>query len=240
MSIIYTKKRRMNLTSVIAFVLCLLLVAGNTAFAYPYLQLDASPAVYDPISESILATLPQFTLYALVNSTASGADLTDTFYISAALVPSVPEAEPGLEPDLGSFDFDGITYNVVGTMTYGTPPLEEYLSDELPPHGVFETYFYEYDFTLLPSNRAVLYNSMDTTDGLVPDPGGALYYEDFNVDVSNLDNRYTLTFDFYTKDADGISQFAPFSHNVVTPTPGAVILGMLGLGVAGIKLRKFA
>ena len=240
MSIIYTKKRRMNLTSVIVFVLCLLLVAGNTAFAYPYLQLDASPAVYDPISESILTTLPQFTLYALVNSTASGADLTDTFYISAALVPSVPEAEPGLEPDLGSFDFDGITYNVVGTMTYGTPPLEEYLSDELPPHGVFETYFYEYDFTLLPSNRAVLYNSMDTTDGLVPDPGGALYYEDFNVDVSNLDNRYTLTFDFYTQDADGIGQFAPFSHNVVTPTPGAVILGMLGLGVAGIKLRKFA
>ena len=41
-------------------------------------------------------------------------------------------------------------------------------------------------------------------------------------------------------DADGIAKFAPFSHNVLTPVTASVILGMLGLGVVGLKLRKFA
>ena len=244
MSASRTTKRHMNLMSVIVFVTCLLLVGGNAVFAYPYLQLDAEPAVYDPISESILTTVPQFTLYALVNSEAPDADLTDTFYISAALVPSIPEADPDEKPDLGSFYFDGIEYDVVGSMAYGTPPLEEHLSDELPPHGVYETYFYEFDFPLDPTNTAFLYDSMvdpgGLEGGLDTDPAGTLIYEDFSVDVSNLATGYDLTFDFYTLDSDGIAKFAPFSHNVVTPVPASVILGMLGLGVVGLKLRKFA
>lgn len=40
-------------------------------------------------------------------------------------------------------------------------------------------------------------------------------------------------------DGDGIP--GDFSDSfILTPTPGAVVLGMLGLGVAGLKLRKFA
>jgi len=40
---------------------------------------------------------------------------------------------------------------------------------------------------------------------------------------------------------DTIDKFAPFSHDVThAPVPGAVLLGLLGLCVAGVKLRKFA
>lgn len=243
MSAAHTTKRHMNLMSVIVFVLCLLFVAGNTVFAEPYLMLDASPAIYDPISESILATDPVFTLYALVNSEAPEAIedpfLTETFYLAVAVVPDPGYSEPG--PDLGSYVFDGITLDIVGDMTYGNPPLEEYLKqNDLPSHGVYETYFHEYSFTLDPDNKATLYNSMVTPGGPSDDPLGTLYYQAFDVDVSGLISPYQMHFDLYTKSSPYVDKFAPFSHTVTTPIPASVILGMLGLGVVGLKLRKYA
>ena len=235
--------RHMNLMSVILFVACLLLLSGNTVFAVPYLQLDAHPASYvDGGEQSIVTTDLQFTLYALVNSESPDAPdpfVGGTFWLSIAVIPDPGESDPG--PDLGTYDFDGVTFDVVGNMTYGTPPIEAYMkSMNLPSHGVFETYYREFSFPLDLSKKAVLYNSQDTPGGLVPDSNGSLYYEDFLVDASGMDSGYFLHFDLYTKD-DGIDKFAPFSHDVThTPVPGAVMLGILGLGVAGWKLRKFA
>jgi len=249
MSVVLTVKRRMNLMSVIVFVPCLLLVGGNAVFAEPYLQLDANPATYlSAPEESIFATEAEFTLYALVNSEASEYDPASTFYLSAALVPN-PGEPPG--PDLGSYDFDGSTFNVVGTMEYGTPPIEVYLeTHDLPSHGIYETYYHEYSFTIPETSEAVLYDSQITQGGptnLTPGPDDKIVlYKAFDVDVSGLASGYVMHFDLYTYGLNkqgilAIDNFAPFSHDLVTiPTPGAVVLGMLGLGVAGLKLRKFA
>jgi len=231
----------MNLMSVILLVPCLLLVSGNAVFAEPYLMLDASPAIYlGAPEESIFATEQVFTLYALVNSEAPESDLTETFYLSAALVPNPGESDPG--PDLGSYDFDGSTFNVVGTMDYGIPPIGLVSPPGLlPPHGVYETYYREHEFTLDLNNRATLYNSMVTPGGPTDNPLGTLYYQAFEVDASGLDSGYVLHFDLYTKGSLSIDKFAPFSHDLVhTPIPASVILGILGLGVAGWKLRKYA
>jgi hypothetical protein len=127
-------------------------------------------------------------------------------------------------------------------MKYGTPPIEEYLKqNDLPSHGIYETYFHEYSFMLNLNNRATLYNSMITPGGPTDNPTGTLYYQAFDVDVSGLTSGYTMHFDLYTKSSPTVDMFAPFSHDLLaTPVPASVILGMLGLGVVGLKLRKFA
>ncbi len=53
---------------VTVFAVFLVLVPGSSVFAEPYLQLDATSAIYlyEP-EESIFSTEYQFTLYALVN-----------------------------------------------------------------------------------------------------------------------------------------------------------------------------
>ena len=221
-------------------------------FAYPYLQLDANPATYvGPPEESVVTIGPVFTLYALVNSEApkwSKSDLTDEdrFYISVAIIPDPGYSEQG--PVLGSYDFGGKTFNVTAggvdyvEMAYGVPPLDAELKVRvLPDHGVFDTYYREHEFTLEPTGRADLYNSQDDFGGPGPflNPEGDLYFQAFSVDASNLESGSVLHFDFYTK-GSGIDNFAPFSKDVTTPVPGAVLLGLFGLGVAGVKLRKFA
>jgi len=244
MSASRTAKRHMNLMSVIVFVAGLLLVSGNTVFAVPYLQLDAHPAEYVyGDEESIVTTDLKFTLYALIDSTSSYFDFDDIFYIAAAIVPN-PGEPPG--PDLGSYKFgDDTPIDVVGDMTYGTPPLEEYLkSEDLPSHAIYITYFHEYPFTLASASTTALYDSQTDPGG--PDPAitsGPLYYQEFEVDVSGLDSGYLMHFDFYTKLEleDTIDKFVPFSHDVTAaPIPASVILGILGMSVVGLKLRKFA
>ena len=265
MSASRTVKRHMNLMSVIVFVACLLLVGGNAAFAENYLQLDADPAtyVYGLVygeGESIVTTDPEFTLYALVNSKSGNAHEAfaadpfvlanvGSFYISGALVPSQLE-NPSL--DLGSILFAGEEIDVVDEMTFGTPPIEVDLTNkDLPSHGIFETYYFERSFTLNPAKRAALYDSQLAPGGPLPIVAdGPLYFQDFEVDISELTAEYGIHFDLYTYIWDeGLGEFgeyvldkkAPFSHDVTaTPVPGAVLLGILGLGVAGVKLRKFA
>ena len=248
MSAAHTTKRHMNLISVIVFVSCLLLVSGNAAFAVPYLQLDASPAVYVGGDEESVVTLGDvFTVYALVNSVAPAApvpiDLSKKYYLSIAIVPQVDTPT-----DLGSFTFDDgtgpiETIVVTADMQYGIPPVAEAIYQDFPSHGIFKTYFIEKTFTLTGATRTALYDVQDGAGGPgADDPEGLLYYQAFDIDATNLFSGTFLHVDLYTEYNEGI-KFAPPSHDLQhVPVPGAVLLGMLGLGVAvaGIKLRKFA
>ncbi len=250
MSAAHKTKRHMNSMSVIVFVLCLLLVSGNTVFAIPYLQLDADPStyvyglVYGEV-DSIVTTDAEFTLYALVDSTQGS--IAGSFYISGALVPTQSETDP--PPDLGSIFFAGEEIDVAGEMTYGTPPIEvDLASKDLPSHGIFETYYFERSFTLDPAKRAALYDSQFAPGGPLPVVAdGPLYFQDFEVDISGLYPGYGIHFDLYTYRWDErrgeyvLAEKAPFSHDVTAiPIPASVILGILGMGVVGLKLRKFA
>jgi hypothetical protein len=226
------------------------------------LQLDAYPGayVYGDVygeDESVIATDPQFTLYALVNSISGNANeafaadpfiLGDvgSFYISGALVPT--QSETSTPPTLGSILFDGEEIDVVAEMPPGTPPRGVFLeSKDLPSHGIFETYYFERSFTLDATKRAALYDSqlVDLSGPLPVVADGPLYFQDFEVDVSGLAAGYGIHFDLYTCTVNKhgipiIDRFAPFSHDVTTPVPASVILVILGMGVAGLKLRKYA
>ncbi|HBG45513.1 MAG TPA: hypothetical protein DDW94_00825 [Deltaproteobacteria bacterium] len=204
---------------------------AGAAYAEPTLQLDILDGVYDTNTETIVATSDQFTLYALLLPDQDTL-LGDTFYISAALVP-----QTSTSTDLGSFTFNGTTIDVTADMVYGVPPLEANLAfdaNDLSKHGIFPTYFAEFEFTFDPNNTATAYNTQDDAgEGPTPDPNGTMYFEDFLVDVSNLDGDYTIHFDLYTK--DGVEgdidrdEFAPFSHDAESgprqvPEPSTLLL----------------
>jgi len=232
--------------SVIAvFLLCLLLAGGG--FAEPYLQLDATDSVYlSAPEESIHPTEPVFTLYALVNSDSGNivgdgnGDVDGFFYLSAAVTPKQLLSDP--DPDLGYFVLDGITIAVAGDMSYGAPPIDaDKNKDEIARHGIYDTYYYEHEFSLDPAKRTALYNSMDNPGG--PGPvvaDGPLYYQDFEVDVRGMAPGYAIHIDLFTKTSEGkLEFFAPFSHDLVTvPVPGAFLLGSIGIGLATSLLKR--
>ena len=251
----HAKVKRASLMSITGFVLIFLLTANATVFAEPYLQLDARPAVWLSIlpddEESLYSADLQFTLYALVNSDSGNIQgegdggIDGFFYLSAALIPK--QLELSSPPDLGSIILDNIPIAVVGDMSYGTPPIDvDRNPDEISRHGIFDTYYFEHEFALNPAENppVAVYNSQENPGGPDLTTTGLLYYEDFEVDISGLHPDYAIHFDLYTKTPDGTLEFfAPFSHDLTTthtPTPGAVLLGMLGLSVAGVKLRKVA
>lgn len=231
----------------LVFVPFLLLALSSVAFAEPYLQLDGSGGWYVGSPEESIVTDPVFDLYALVNSTSNAFKPTDLFYLSVAVTPS----EDGTgSPDYGSFDIAGpgiigtATVNVTGDMVYGTPPIATVTNKDLPSHGVFPTYYTEFEFDLDGHQTAALYNSQDNPGGPTV-AGSDLWYQTFAIDASGFDfgdGERSLHFDLFTVNGDGtIDKFAPFSHDLtVVPVPGAVLLGFIGLSAAGLKLRKFA
>ncbi len=229
----------------LAVLLCsafLLLSAGKAA-AVPTLQLDILGGTYDPVTETIVASSSTFQLYAYLIPNSRN-PIGDTYSISAALVPqTVP---PG--GSLGSFMVNGTTIGVTSGMYYGIPPLEAYLAPDpgdLPPHGIFQTYFREFSFQFSPSNRAAVYNTQDNPGtGPTSQSNGGMYYQMFTIDTSLLAAGYAIHFDLYNTiigsnpaDVD-ISQFAPFSHDAESRrVPEASTLFLLGAGlVAGVAL----
>jgi hypothetical protein len=146
-------------------------------------------------------------------------------------------------------------------MTYGVPPIDTVYSQlhdagDLAGHGIFDTYFKQFEFQFSSSNVSGQYNTQDDT-GQGPISGTGMYYMAFNVDTSGLSSDYVVHFDLYnTKlcanssgkcDGSGdvdITQFAPFSHDAESghkvPEPSTLLLlgsGLLGLGLFG-RRRK--
>lgn len=211
-------------------VTALLALLPSSAAALPMLQLDITGGFYDTTTETIVAASREFTLHAILTpkSGEAGAYVDKTFYISAALVPKVG---PGAS-DLGSFTFAGTTVAATGGMTYGNPPIEgagDHDGGDLPPHGIFETYYREFRFQFAPGSRTVAYNTQTSPGGLSLSSQGTAYYASFAVNTVLLNPAYTVHFDLYdevivrkkkdpTVDVD-VDDFAPFSHDAQSPPP---------------------
>ncbi len=228
------------------------LIAAGPVLAQPTLQLDILNGVYDDTTDTIVATSDQFTLFALLIPDQD-TTIADTFFISAAVVPQTGPADV----DLGSFTFNGATIDVTADMLFGVPPLEANLAfdpGDLSQHGIFPTFFTEFAFTFDPANTATAYNSQDDAgQGPTPDPNGDMFFEDFLVDVSDLDEGVRIHFDLYTKEAVNgdidVDEFAPFSHdaesgngngngNGQVPEPGTLALLAATLGMGAVFRRK--
>ena len=65
-------------------------------------------------------------------------------------------------------------------------------------------------------------------------------YLDFFTDNTEIDFGTLEGIGFLVGFADKSNSYSDTLHTSVVPVPAAVILGILGLGVAGIKLRKYA
>lgn len=221
--------------------LALVLITSPSLFAIPVLQLDILGGVYDNSTQTTVATTSSFTLRALFK----GPLVPDSYYISAAISPGLPETSP--VPNFGSVNVDGNTY-LPSAFNYGTPPVDVIDTDpdgiDLQPHGIFPTYYLEFGFAFDPSHTVSAYNVQ--SDDAAP---GILYYHDFTIDVSGLAGAYVLHFDLYSegmKHGDyGVDCFAPFSkdaesgHTNLVPDRGsALVLFTMGLALLGVWRRK--
>ncbi len=186
----------MRTTKIIITASLIVLFTATVAAAIPSLQLDILNGTYNDHSDTIVATSDPFTLYAYLIPRQK-TSLTDTYYISAAVVPKTGPSDK----DLGSFIFDGVTTSVTGSMVYGNPPVEIQQNKDpgdLQKHGIFPTYFIQFAFQFDENNKADSYDTAeDPGKGPTPDADGTMYFESFSVDVSNLADHYLIHFDLY-------------------------------------------
>lgn len=231
------------------FTLAVLGCVPLEAYALPTLQLDIAGGRYNHTTDTIVTANDVFTLYALLSPNRYNA-LSDTYYISAAVTPQVHTPQ-----SLGSFAFNGSTVNITSGMDYGVPPLEAILGSDrgdMPTHGIFPTYFKQFEFQFNSANSIESYNSEDRArSGSSIDTAysstGEMYFAAFDLDVSSLSPGYELHFDLYnttlnkyTGDVD-ITKFAPFSHDAETsstsvPEPGTLLL--MGSGLTGLYFSR--
>lgn len=217
---------------------------ATNAYALPSMQLDADPSEYIwGDEESSVVSESEFTLYALLDPDKLPApDYNDgwRYFISASLTPPTDDITSG--GPYGSFTFNGTTVNVNTTdMVFGTPPYElELLSDkQVSPHGVFPTYFWEYELDFDGAPSTDWYN---VQTGEV-NPNDSLLYRTFLVNFANLTGGLNLHFDMYAVNGDGDFEVAPYSKDVQTttsvPEPSTVLLFGIGLvGLAGMSRRR--
>lgn len=236
-----------------AAALALTAVCG-TAYAVPTLQLGGNTGAYcnsvgaGTCDETWILTGSSFNLTAFLTPGNSSLTTGMTYYISVAVVPQT--LPPG--GSYGSFTIGGTTVNVTQDMFYGTPPLDTVykgLYGDLPGHGIFETYFYEFAFTFSASDMAELCASGGNINTQTDPSGGWClggsvssdqFFKNIAVDISNLSSSIALHFDLYNEDVKNctgqmncstvvsVDDFAPFSHDAQTSSGTSGTSGTTG------------
>jgi len=212
-----------------------LVAVSNWANAIPTLQLGIAGGTYDSSTDTVIASTSSFSLYAyLIADTRN--PLGDIYTVSMALSPQVDSAA-----DLGSFTVNGDPIDVTSGMIYGVPPLDATVettpggdSEDLQTHGMFPTFFIERSFSFSAGDQSAPFD-VEENPSFGPQPGTGMYFKKFDVDVTNLDEAYSIHFDLYntapiteetctgrgqakvctttvTGELD-ITEFAPFSHD---------------------------
>ncbi len=206
---------------------------SGAAIATPSLQLDIVGGTYNgdentpPEDMEIYSDI--YTVRALKNDDGFN---NATFYLSIALT-TLDGDSVSASGNYGTISIDSDEYNVTDDMIYGTPPAESYTGNaadnDLPPHGIFPTWYLALSFQFDESNLINDYNVEDVTAAnLRPEPCTSvssceedpLYYADFVINTTGLSDAFGLHYDLYRLEEDSaregnlqVVDKAPFSHD---------------------------
>ncbi|MHC4298053.1 MAG: hypothetical protein ACYS7Y_12190 [Planctomycetota bacterium] len=219
MSLLYTMKYRMYL---LIFVLAVLLFVSAEARAdlYGFYNISANSAVDAAIGEAQLfvdVTDPGGgqALFTFINTGPEASSITDTYFDDGALlgIASIDNSDPG-----------------VMFSQFAKPKNLPAANNVSPPFETTEGFSFDSDPPVQPNGV-----NPGETLGLLFDLQSGQGYADLLGQLGDASLRIGIRVQGF---ACGGSE--AFVNNVIpVPVPGALLLGVFGLSIAGVKLRKY-